>query len=1228
MEIRYPDELPVSAFRSEILKALRVHPVVIVSGDTGSGKTTQLPKMALEAGRGVRGRRIAVTQPRRLAAVTMATRVASELGETVGGLVGYQHRFARQVSRETRVKFLTDGVLLAETRGDPLLKAYDTIIVDEAHERSLNIDFLLGILKRILEKRRDLKVIVSSATLDVESFSSFFDSAPVISVPGRLYPIEIKYRPCPDGEERDLPREVTEAVRELPRTGDILVFLPGERDIRETAEYLTSAWGASDEIIPLLASLPASEQQRAFRTSSQRRIILATNVAETSVTIPGIRYVIDSGLARLARYQPRTQVERLQIEPISQASARQRSGRCGRLGPGVAVRLYSEEDFNSREPFTPPEILRSSLAGVILTMLDLGLGDLDLFPFIEAPRGSAIREGLRALLELGAITSGSAGCWQLTPTGAKLARVPVEPRLARMLLAASEWASLPSAIPVVAALACEDPRRRPAETDERARAQQAHAKFKHDTSDFLGLLKLWNWWCDETRDLSQAKARKLAQTNYLSFPRLREWRDLVRQLTDLCRELKLDLENDNGGSDALHRALMTGLLGRLGKFDDEARDYRGSHAVRFVIHPSSALSKKPPLWVMAGELVDTSRLFARTVAAIDVSWIERAAGDLVKRSYRTPEWDPVSGFTRVIEQVTLYGLVIVPARRRDLSRLDPKKARELFIRFGLVEGAFPRPPRLVRENTEFIAELARRAEKLRRPELFDAAALEDYFDRVLPREVVSADGLRKYLAAASAPEREAFRLKRDDWFQDVGAEPDDFPDFIRIGKTSLRLTYRHARDDDEEDGITCTVRRKDAAALRLWRADWLVPGALPAKLTWMLSVLPTALRRVLSPIDETVSGLLARLKPGTEPLEGAVRRAVYERWGFRIPEDAWARVKMPLYLQVQFEILSDDGKRPLAISRDLEAVLEAVELRQATGTGVTTSDSRIHTTWDFGSLQQTVKSSESSWEVTHYLALHDEGTGVTVRLYGDESAAVREHAAGVVRLFVLALADRVKHPLGSRRLPFDVANHLESMRYSEANLAKDVFEGAVRAALVAGRDPVRDEHEFQRRLEAEFGSVLKKTSEWSARILAILESAARLTRLIASESRLCVETVEDATRQLAWLVFRSFPRFVSETELARYPRYLKGLEVRLSRAQLNPSGDRTKRARFEPYWQRYQEVVTGEARDRYDAAALSDYRWMLEQYRISLFAQELKTDYPVSPERLDAKWREAEKGII
>ena len=1212
----YPPELPICAHREEILAAMRRAPAVVVCGDTGSGKTTQLPKMLLELGCGAKGRRIACTQPRRLAAVTVAERVAAELKETVGETVGYRHRFGRKTSDRTRITFMTDGVLLAETRRDPLLRAYDAIIIDEAHERSLNIDFLLGILRRILARRRDIKVVVSSATLDVERFAKFFGGAPAVTVPGRLFPVEVRYRPPSEDEELDLPRDVSAAVRELPPDGDILVFLPGERDIRETAERLARTQ-PGDDIIPLLASLPAGEQQRAFSLSPRRRIVLATNVAETSVTIPGIRYVVDSGLARIPRYIHRTQVQRLQIEPVSQASARQRAGRCGRLGPGICLRLYSEEDFARRDVYTPPEILRTSLAGVILTMLDLRLGDIAAFPFIDPPRPVMVREGFRELIELGAICRDDAGEPTLTPVGRKLAQIPVEPRLARMLLEASALATLPSALPVVAAMSCDDPRRRP--VDEREKAAQAQAAFRRPGSDFLGTLALWRWWTAETAALSQSKARSLAKKTYLSYPKMREWRDLTNQLEQLCRKLGLDIASDNGGPDALHRALLTGLLGRIGTFDTETHDYRGAHGLRFSLHPSSTLAKggrraAAPQWVMAGELVDTARLFARNAAAIDPRWIEPAAGALCRHHCHSPEWDPATGFVRAIEQVTLYGLVIVPARRCDFSRFDPAKAREIFIRRGLIDGDIPHAPAPVRENSALLDALRRLADKTRRPELFDEDRLFAHFDAIIPADVASVPALRKWLHVGVPPR---FRLRKQDWWPQAAATSRDFPEIIRIGDVRMSLTYRHTPDDESADGITCTVRRSDAAALRLWRADWLVPGALPEKLLWMLSVLPSAQRRTLSPLSDTVAGLMLHLKPGAEPLTDAVRRTVYGQWGIRIAPDAWDGARIPAHLRVRFRIRDDESGDIVGDSRDLDKALAQAGIAQAST--ATPTDAK-HTAWDFGPLDEKVTGGQAGWRLEHFPALHDEGDCVTVRMYADTADAARAHAAGVARLYMLALGEKARIPIRKRDLPADAARRLADMDYPTERLADDILAGAVKETFVRDRPPVRDADEFARRMEEGRNARIEAQVEIGRLASDILAAAAGIAARTADGSGVPEDTAAAVSTQLTWLVCRGFPRYVPLARLRHFARYLKGMAVRMERARNNPAADREREARVTPFWRRYVDAATRQTKGPFDTAALNDYRWLIEEYRISLFAQELHTSEPVSPKRLDALW--------
>ena len=1243
-DFNYPKELPICEHREEILALLEKNPVVIVCGDTGSGKTTQLPKMAMELGRGKNGSRIACTQPRRLAAVTVAERVAEELKSPVGGIIGYQHRFGRKISDLTRIKFMTDGVLLAETRSDPLLRAYDTIIVDEAHERSLNVDFLLGILKRILEKRRDLKVIVSSATLDTERFSQFFGGAPTLSIPGRLFPIEIQYREPPDGEEADLPREISAAIRTLPPNDDVLVFLPGERDIRETADYLQrSQFHRDDETIPLLASLPAAEQQRAFRLSEKRRVILATNVAETSVTIPGIRAVVDSGLARISRYVHRTQVQRLQIEPVSQASARQRAGRCGRLGPGTCIRLYSEKDFESREAYTPPEVLRSSLAGVILTMLDLRLGNIENFPFIDPPRPTMIREGLRELLELGAIRHDADHDIALTAIGHKLARIPVEPRLARMLLAASQFATLPSALPIVAAMSCDDPKRRP--VDEKEKADQAHAQFRVPGSDFLGTLKLWKWWDEKSKELSQTQLRKLAPKTYLSYPKMREWRDLVRQLTDLSKHLGLDIESDNGGPDALHRALLTGLLARIGHLDPETNDYRGAHALRFALHPSSVLGKKghwardakretgrsnnqaikqsnnSPEWIVAGELVDTSRLFARNAAEIDVRWIEPLAGDIAKHSYRSPEWDAENGFVRATEQVTLYGLVIVPARRRDYSRIDPALSRQMFLLHGLVMGEFPHPPPLVRENAALIGEIKKRAERLRRPELFDANALAHHFDEAIPHEIVSTRDLAKWLRVATDEEKARFRLDKRQWLPKVGISSAAFPDSIRIGGVRLALSYRHTPDDPERDGITCTVRKSDAAVLKLWSADWLVPGALPEKLAFLLGVLPSSLRRVVAPISDTVAIIAPLLSPGEKPLVDAVREVLKVHNGIAIPATAWENVKYPPHLLVRYRIKDEDG-RIVAETRDLEAALAAAGVGGRGASASSPQDDEKHVSWDFGTLDERQTASSAGWTLIHYPALSDEGDGVRIKLFKSADDAARAHEAGVVRLFFLRLTQHARPSFATNRLPLSAGLYLGTIGYERSRIADDLLWAAIHMGAVAGFAPIRTKEDFETRLKERRGAIDAAKAELSTLFSSILESAAECAERL--ETAAPAEDIYDAVEtQLAWLVFPGFLKAVPPERLKHYERYLRGVRVRIDRARSNPSGDRTKESRVAPYWERYHEAILGKGPKIANRDALAEYRWMVEEFRISVFAPEVRAAIPVSEKRLDAKWAEA-----
>lgn len=1239
--IKYPEELPVSNYRDAIIAALRQHDVIIVSGDTGSGKTTQLPKIALELGRGVRGKIIAVTQPRRLATIAMATRVAEELGVKTGEEVGYQHRYATLAGDNTQIKFATDGILLAETRCDRLLTAYDTIIVDEAHERSLNIDFLLGILKRILRKRKDLKVIISSATLDVKRFSVFFDNAPVIEIPGKLFPVAIEYM-ATDEDEGDLPRQVGEALTRIPPRDDTLVFLPGEREIRECAEYIEGRFGkTANETIPLLASLPQSEQKRAFTLSNRRRVILSTNVAETSLTIPGIKAVIDSGLARISRYIHRTGVQRLQIEKISQASARQRAGRCGRIAPGICIRLYSEEDFKTREEFTSPEILRSSLAGTILTMLDLHLGDIARFPFIEPPRNAMIHEGFRELLELGAIARDQEQRPILTDDGKRMARMPIEPRLAKMLLEGSRNAVLPRLIPVVAALSCDDPKRRPAE--ERAKADALHARFKVAGSDFLGLLKFWDWWHDSTAAMSQSKARNLAKANFISFVKMREWAELSRQLFKMCEQIRLDTKSDNGDDAAFHRALLSGLLSRIGKYDQEENNYKGAYAIRFSIHPSSGVDKRQrqkevidrnivnahkkerksepahPEWIACAELVDTSKLYARNAMIIDPSWLEPLSKHIAKHSYTNPSWDGRSGFARVLEQVTLYGLTIVSGRRRDLTPINPPLARELFIRFGIIEGEFPNPPRPIREDISLIDEMRRMAQSRRRSELFPISRLEEYFEERLPRKIANCEECRRYLKNATPQERDKLSLKRQEWLKECDGDERDFPGKIVLSGKSFALEYNHSPANPNADGMTCIASREDVDAILAWNDDWLVPGMLNEKLAWMIATLPSALRKILQPVDEIIARILSLLKPGAEPLEQSFRAAINKEFALTIKEDAWKDKTIPNHLRAIFRIVDTNSHKTIIETRDKN------EIRKKLGIGVRREKptNETSTAWNFGKIAPFVIHDEGGWKTTRYPGLLDCRTGVKLFYSKTEENRDVAHINGLCRLYSIELGRKLRQNLHSRDLSLEANRLLKELDWNTEDLSDDIFRGAIKHALLEEQAPIFTPEEYKSRFEEKKSELIAANRELIQRCAAILSNAKRLCDEAETNWKLCAETRNDIQTQLAWLVYKGFPAHVSFDILKRYDRYFKAISKRIERAANSPSADKERIELVSRHWEKYLQLLKANDKSNISLKKLSILRWAIEDYRISLFAQELKTFETVSEKRLQKLYDEA-----
>lgn len=1218
MVIKFPAELPICAWRGAIEGAVRKSQAVIVCGETGSGKTTQIPKMLLEMGLGERGT-IACTQPRRLPAVAMARRVAAELGTEPGGLVGFQHRFARSISPETRVKFMTDGVLLSELRRDRLLSRYSAVIVDEAHERSLNIDILLGFLRRIMARRRDLKVIVSSATLDVGLFAEFFGGAPVISVPGKMFPVEIRYSPPADPGDADLSDEILRATLSLPREGDILAFLPGERDIRDAIETLSQPGAGTehDDIMPLMATLPPGEQQRIFRPSARRKIILSTNVAETSLTIPGIRYVIDSGLARVSRYIHRSGIQRLQVEPVSRASANQRAGRCGRTAPGICIRLYSEEDFSRRPEFTTPEILRSSLAGAVLSMLGLGIRDIESFPFVTRPEPAMLRNAVAELRELGAIDDDPRGGIRMTPVGRRLSEMPVEPRIGRMIIAAAKERSAASVIPIAAFLSCEDPRRHSIE--DRDAARQAYAKFKAPNSDFAVILKMWQWWRKESEGLSQNRRRKLCKANYLSFNRMNEWQETCAQLARTATQMGIDADGDAGGDAGIHRALLAGLLSRIGKYHDGDRIYRGARGASFAISSSSMLKRATPPWIMAAEIVDTQRPFAATVSAIDGEWLEEIGAHLCRHAYRAPEWDPETGFVRALEDVTLFGLQIVSGRRCDYSRVDPDAARDIFIRRGLIDGDIPSPPKIVAANIEAVGRIRSAAGKARRPELFDEDALADYIGASMPKTVRSMPALRRWISTASAKELSDFRIDPARWLPENLPDDADFPDAVVAGGVRFPLEYRDGGGDD--DGITCVARRSKAHLLRAWRHDWLVPGLLRDKLSWMISCLPSAQRRLLGPSEEAVARIVSHIRPGERPLAEAVAAAISEDWGIPVRPSAWEGIRIPAAYSVRFVIVDGPGRGVVAEGRDLDAVLAQAGIAMSPETGTHSTAPAKHSSWDFGTLAPETQSIVSGWKICRHTALKDCGDGVEIVALDTAAEAERVSRDGLARLLALSLGPRAASQLRLPRLPFQTALHLGKIGYSEKDIPNDILFSAVKEAAVLNRPPVFDRAAFESRARDLAGGLAAVLAKIIPIATESLSRAAAIALELEGDTRLPQSARDGISAQLTWLVFPRFLKAIPLARLRHYPRYFDAITVRMERARLNPSSDARRQAEAEAFWERYRSLVENPQELRFaDMASLVEYRWMVEELRVSLFAQELKTPVPVSAKRLDALW--------
>lgn len=1223
---RFDEALPVCQKLDEIKTAIAQNQVVIICGETGSGKTTQLPKICLELGRGVHGL-IGHTQPRRLAARSVASRIAQELQTELGSAVGFKVRFTDRSSSSSYIKLMTDGILLAETLSDQYLNAYDTIIIDEAHERSLNIDFLLGYLKQLLPKRPDLKVIVTSATIDAERFSSHFNHAPVLEVSGRTYPVEVRFKPLgaedEDDQELEMEEAVVAAVEELWRkdgAGDVLVFLPGEREIRETAEELRRAKLMGAEILPLFARLSNEDQQRIFRPGNGRRIVLATNVAETSLTVPGIRYVIDSGLARVNRYSPRAKVEQLLVEKISQASARQRAGRCGRVSAGVCVRLYSEQDFTGRAEFTDPEIIRSSLAAVILRMAALKLGRVDEFPFIEAPSGRLIADGYAQLHELGAVTETN----ELTPLGKQLARLPVDPKLGRMLLAGRDENCLKEILIIAAGLSVQDPRERP--FDAREAADRMQAKFRDDKSDFLSWLLLWNFFAEaESGKTSNRQLVNLCHEHFLSFLRLREWRDLHRQLLDICEELELRVNDKPGTYEQVHKALLTGLLGNLGMKSTDSDEYLGARGIKYSVFPGSCLKKNRPKWIVASELVETSKLYGRCIAAIEPEWVEKLAHHLVNRQYFDPHWEKDSAQVMATERVMLYGLPIVARRRVHYGRINPKEARETFIREGLVKFNFNTKGKFNDHNLELLLEVEELEHKARRQDvLVDEEALFAFFDTRIPADICNGTGFEAWRKDAEKANPKLLFLSRDDLMQHSASSvtEEQYPATFKLLDADIALAYRF-EPGHMLDGVTATLPLHLLNRVNHAMFDWLVPGLLREKVTALVKSLPKAIRRQCVPVPEFATRMLLELDRAdrTAPLLPQLAQTVTRGIGQPVRVEEFDTGDLPPHLKMNFRIVDDAGQE-LASGRDLVALRAQLgEAAQITFRDAAEERPAIEkhgiTKWDFGDLPEKIAFKRQGQTINGYPALVQEDDAVAIRLFDTEHAAVEAHRNGVLRLLSFELKEQIK------QLPKCFANFnqfsIQLRTIFNSDDLMDDLVGCICARAFIGEDELprkkKDFDDQKNRAKVRLPSV--RDAAW--RILGeVTVEYVAISQMLAKPSAI----TQELKTQLGKLVYKGFLRATPWEQLPRLPVYLKAMRLRSEKRTANPARDAQRATDVAALWDKWEaEIKKWDAEGR-DTVPLQPFRWMIEELRVGLFAQELRTPYPVSGKRLAKIWDE------
>lgn len=1230
-EVRLNETLPVSERAEDILAAITQHQVVVIAGETGSGKTTQIPKLCLRAGLGRSGM-IGHTQPRRLAARSVADRLSEELNVELGHQVGYQVRFTDQSNDDTLIKLMTDGILLNEIQQDPFLNKYDTLIIDEAHERSLNIDFLLGYLKQLLPRRPDLKLIITSATIDVERFSEHFSQAPVIEVAGRSYPVEHLYRPMsPDEDDyaSDLPSAVLNAVEEIEQLeragktansgGDVLVFLPGEREIRETFNTLKRAQLRHTELLPLYARLSASEQQRIFASHSGRRIVLSTNVAETSLTVPGIHYVIDSGLVRISRYSYRSKIQRLPIEPISQASANQRAGRCGRIAPGLCIRLYDEEEFQQRPAFTDPEILRTNLASVILQMLHMRLGKVEDFPFLEPPDSRMIRDGYTLLTELAAVTDKG----HLTPLGKELARLPVDPRLGRMVIEANRQKSLSEVLVIAAALSIPDPRERPQEKQQAA--AEKHAQDKDKDSDFLAFWNLWQRYEGERQTLSQGQLRKFCKAQFLNYLRMREWRDIHRQLHLLAKSLGFRLNGQAASYEQVHKALASGLLSQIANYKED-KLYTAARGRQCRIHPSSALSRKGPKWLVAAELVETTQVFARTVARIEPAWLEPLAMHLVKRNYTDPHWEKKRGQVVAKETLMLYGLPIVAQRPVHFGAIDPAQAREIFIRSALVEGEFQTKAPFFQRNRAMLAEVTGLEDKARRRDiLVDDDQLVAFYDQRIPHDIVNAAGFHAWLKKQP---QDALDLTPEALMQHSADQVTEqqYPDFITVGRMKLPLKYQFEPGTDA-DGVTMTVPAGALAQLPAGRLEWLVPGMLRDKIIALIKALPKSYRRNFVPVPDFADALMNSLAADDTPLTKAIGERLFRMTGIRVPQDEWQPDKLEAHHRFRFEVVDEAGK-VIASGRDLDALkspanAQAAKDRATAGKSQEQDTGPAHyTEWSFTDLPEVEHRIQAGIHIDVFPALADKVNAVAIESFTQQPWAEQQHRQGLLRLAWFQL----EQPLGylAKRLPAFKESALLFAPYGKADpLRQDMLWATLARTLNRGGKLPRTRSAFTAWIEAGRGELVEQGEQLARQVHDVLHRHHQVRKQLKGRVTFATAFLyADVAAQLDQLVY---PGFVSATPaewFTELPRYLEGADRRLNRAGGIPAREQFWVDELAGFWQRYQSKQRTLAEQQMVSPALTEFRWLLEEYRVSLFAQTLGTRVPVSAKRLEKQWQQ------